>query len=627
MSQQGAILSRDYQYGIFGVAMGFEAQKTALYLPTVSVGSDLSSFDTATPITGASSLVWTKPSGAGENSIVIQWPRSGVFVAANASCTFRLRYDSGLSTSGQAGIIHGLTATLAHGVALANVGGNIKLALRGDIDDGNYWSSTTTLVAGTVYIVQWKTWRRQGGTQFFWWGHVKLRDSSGTLLEDSGPIAMMSQTLGWSGCDYVTFGNEALLTDALTYTVDDVVSVANGAWAPDYASVVKVANDSTEGTDTDFTLGAGASEAVAVQDAAPDNDTTYIERLATSGEQSYNNANSGISLAGSEKILGLGVYALGRLADDPINVDATSSTGYATASSVTLSHTVANVTARGIYVAISILGSTVTVSGTPQYAGQNLTSIGTTVNGNNRVYWYFRANPTTGANNITITFTASTDHVVSAISLNGVNTATPATVTATGTGGTQSVSQTVLQNNSINLEAFACDDTAVTVGSGQTGLVSSPYTGANGSGSASYKLDTVYLQSTTLQYDNVGAGNVWAMRGIMVSPRTSGNTVWSPTFFIGGTQYGSVSATGKVFNTITNTYAVNTRIYEPAPAGGWVVADIDAGEQGVGTGFGASVTRRITQIVFEAAYGLVAALEAKHYGFTMQQAVNRASTY
>ncbi len=101
------------------------------------------------------------------------------------------------------------------------------------------------------------------------------------------------------------------------------------------------------------------------------------------------------------------------------------------ASSITLAHTCSG--QNRLLVVSLILDGTETISGTPTYAGSNMTSLLYFAPGNFGVYMYYIKSPALGTNNISITVSSSQDIACMAASYTGVDqSATPTDGTTAG---------------------------------------------------------------------------------------------------------------------------------------------------------------------------------------------------
>lgn len=119
-----------------------------------------------------------------------------------------------------------------------------------------------------------------------------------------------------------------------------------------------------------------------------------------------------------------------------VTLDATSSAAV-DAASITTSHTCSG--SNRLLVVIITIDGTETVSGTPTYAGVNMTQLLNIAPGNFRVYMYYLVAPSTGANNISISFSGGQDAGMMAVSYNGVDQGTPPT-DGTAAGGDDNAS-------------------------------------------------------------------------------------------------------------------------------------------------------------------------------------------
>jgi hypothetical protein len=118
-----------------------------------------------------------------------------------------------------------------------------------------------------------------------------------------------------------------------------------------------------------------------------------------------------------------------------VGFDAASSTGV-DAAGITLSHTTGVGSNRLMVVFITIDGDT--ISGTPTYAGNNLTLIRNFLGLTYRVYMYYQV-PTSGANNLSVSFTTGTpDAGAMVLTYTGVDQASPLVTSTLGANDTAS---------------------------------------------------------------------------------------------------------------------------------------------------------------------------------------------
>lgn len=204
-----------------------------------------------------------------------------------------------------------------------------------------------------------------------------------------------------------------------------------------------------------------------------------------------------------------------------IIVDATSNSGYKTGvSNYTFSH-VCSGENRILIVGVSMLsvaGSSVT---SITYAGTALTKIRNDTSGGGTVrteLWYLVA-PSLGSNTVEVTLSGILDNVAGAVSLNGVDQANPIdahngnTGTATGTDATMNL--TTVAADAMVVDVVATDDTAITVGAGQTSRWNVSGTLGSGAGSNEPK-DTP--GSVTMSWTDVGALQVWTISAVSLKP-------------------------------------------------------------------------------------------------------------
>jgi len=85
----------------------------------------------------------------------------------------------------------------------------------------------------------------------------------------------------------------------------------------------------------------------------------------------------------------------------------------------TISYTMGSVS-NGVLVVGARVYDSGTISGTPTYAGSNLTAINNQANGTDTQYLYYILNPTAGANNLVFNLSASKRLEIAVVSLSGV---------------------------------------------------------------------------------------------------------------------------------------------------------------------------------------------------------------
>lgn len=221
--------------------------------------------------------------------------------------------------------------------------------------------------------------------------------------------------------------------------------------------------------------------------------------------------------------------------DADIHFDAASNSGYKTASgSYSWSHTCTGAS-RYLVVGISMLsvaGSS--VSGIT-YNSVAMTFLGAvaSVSGAVRAEIWGLIAPTVGSNTIAVTLTTALDSIGCAISLDGVHQTSPtegfASATATNVGATDAtVDVTSVADRCWIVDQVATDDTAITIGAGQTSR--NNVTGTLGSGADSTEGPKTPAGSVTMSWTNVAALATWSIVGVAIRP-ASASTLATSTFF------------------------------------------------------------------------------------------------
>lgn len=215
-----------------------------------------------------------------------------------------------------------------------------------------------------------------------------------------------------------------------------------------------------------------------------------------------------------------------------ITFDAASGSGYKTASSTySWNHTCAG-TDRYLVVGISMLsviGSSVTGI---TYNGVAMTFLGSraSVSGAVRVELWGLVAPATGTNSIAVTLSAGLDSIGSASSYNGVHQVSPAEgeadASATNVGAADAtVNVVTVAVGDMVVDIVATDDTAITVGAGQTSR--NNQTGALGSGAMSSEGPISPAGSVTMSWTAVAALATWSIAAIALRPVAASTLVLS----------------------------------------------------------------------------------------------------
>lgn len=212
-----------------------------------------------------------------------------------------------------------------------------------------------------------------------------------------------------------------------------------------------------------------------------------------------------------------------RLLNSGIVFDAASNSGYKSAAAepdgiYSWSHTTAGAN-RYLVVGISMLsvaGSSVTGI---TYAGVSLTKIGhvASVTGAVRAELWGLIAPALGTNTIEVTLSAALDSLGTAVSLIGVHQTQPTegfnSATATNVGAADAtVDITTLTDNDWVIDQVATDDTAITVGAGQTQR--NNVSGALGSGADSTEGPKTPAGSVTMSWSSVAGLATWSIVGV-----------------------------------------------------------------------------------------------------------------
>lgn len=240
-----------------------------------------------------------------------------------------------------------------------------------------------------------------------------------------------------------------------------------------------------------------------------------------------------------------------------IAVDTTSNAQEASgATSKTFSHTCSG---SNRVLVVSVMSSGSTDPSGVTYNSVALTKAVSNASPFNCSIWYL-ASPATGANNIVVSFAASTKFGVGAVSFTGANIDSPLGITGSnedGTGSTTaSVTVTTQKNNSYLVDAAAINgNPTITLGGSQTSIVSQHNGGDNYDEYASYKATTT-AGSATMQYTWTGA-QIWQMcvaeiRGDF-SATVSDTLSLSDTIIAGYLYSATVSDTLSLSDTITST--------------------------------------------------------------------------
>lgn len=198
-----------------------------------------------------------------------------------------------------------------------------------------------------------------------------------------------------------------------------------------------------------------------------------------------------------------------------IMFDAASNSGYqATASSYNWAHVTSTGNNRYLIVGVSLLsvaGSSVTSITYNSVAMTFLGAIASVTGAVRSELWGIVA-PATGSNNIAVTLSAGLISAACAISFTGVHQTSPVegfnSASATNVGAADAtVGVVTVATNDWVVDQVATDDTAITVGAGQTSR--NNVTGAGGSGADSTEPATSPA-TVTMSWTNVGALATWS---------------------------------------------------------------------------------------------------------------------
>lgn len=246
-----------------------------------------------------------------------------------------------------------------------------------------------------------------------------------------------------------------------------------------------------------------------------------------------------------------------------IQFDTASNSGYqAASSSYNWSH-YCDGNNRYLVVGISMLSLAQTVSSIT-YNGVALTLLGSrnSVSGACRVELWGLVAPAYGTNTIAVTLSGSIASAGVASSYTGVHQTSPIEAfnsgQATNVGAADAtVDVTTVADNDWVVDIVATDDTAITVGSGQT--QAGNVTGAGGSGAMSYEGPKTPAGSVTMSWTDVAALATWAIGGVALRPITAASLVTSLIKTINGlvianvkTRNGLAIASIKTVNGLTN---------------------------------------------------------------------------
>jgi hypothetical protein len=241
------------------------------------------------------------------------------------------------------------------------------------------------------------------------------------------------------------------------------------------------------------------------------NDTTLTMNVNTSG-----------SPVGSYEVITFNPAQTGIAFDA-----ATNSTYQAASSSYSWSHTCTG-SNRYLVVGIAMFSLAQSVSSIT-YAGESLALLGlqASITGACRIELWGIDAPNTGSNTIAVTLSGAIASAGCAASYTGVNQSSPTeaynSAQATNVGAADAtVNITTVADNDWVVDIVATDDTAITVGAGNTSR--NNVTGTAGSGAmADNNAAKTPAGSVTMSWTNIGALATWAIGGIALRPTAASN--------------------------------------------------------------------------------------------------------
>ena len=208
----------------------------------------------------------------------------------------------------------------------------------------------------------------------------------------------------------------------------------------------------------------------------------------------------------------------------PIAYDAASNSGYQTAS--TYSWATHRTTGSNLLLLVgvsmlSVAGSSVS-SITYDGNALSLVRVRTSATGTIRVEIWKLVAPATGVKTIAVTLSAALDSIASASTFTGVDQTTPteADNDNSATNGIDAADATVdvttIADNDWVFDCVATDDTAITVGAGQTSRTN--VTGTLGSGATSTEGPKTPAGVVTMSWTDIAALQTWTTVGVAVRP-------------------------------------------------------------------------------------------------------------
>lgn len=208
---------------------------------------------------------------------------------------------------------------------------------------------------------------------------------------------------------------------------------------------------------------------------------------------------------------------------DTVVFDAASNSTYKTAASTySWSHTCTG-SNRYLTVGISMLSVAGSSVSSITYNGVALSLIKAqaSVSGAVRAELWGLIAPASGSNTIAVTLSASLDSIGGAVSFTGVHQVSPYeganSATATNVGAADAtVDVTTVSVNDVCIDVVASDDTAITVGTGQTSQ--NNVTGTLGSGAMSTEGPKNPSGAVTMSWTAVGALATWSIASVALRP-------------------------------------------------------------------------------------------------------------
>lgn len=211
-----------------------------------------------------------------------------------------------------------------------------------------------------------------------------------------------------------------------------------------------------------------------------------------------------------------------------IAFDAASNSGYqAAASSYNWAH-VCTGHDRYLVVGVAMLSLAQTVSSIT-YGGVALTLLGSrsSISGACRIELWGLVAPARGSNTIAVTLTGAIASAGCATSLLGVHPTAPvesftsAQATNVGAADATVAAEPTVADNVWHVDIVATDDTAITVGAGQTQRAN--VTGAGGSGAMSTEGPQTPVGAVTMSWTDVAALATWAIGTVGLRPKLALN--------------------------------------------------------------------------------------------------------